>query len=86
MFYVYILENQINGKIYTGFTSNLKQRLQQHLQGHVHTTSRMDKLKLIFYEAFIDKRDAVERENYLKTTQGKRTMKLMLKFGRGAFV
>lgn len=34
---------------------------------------------LVFYEAFAAKQDAVRREKYLKSTKGKRTLKLMLK-------
>jgi len=34
MFYIYLLKLK-NGKIYTGFTSNLKLRLKRHQQGKV---------------------------------------------------
>lgn len=80
MYYVYLLHSETNGKIYTGFTSDLKRRLKQHLQEKVHTTARMGKVKLIFYEAFLNEMDARERENYFKSTKGKRTVKLMLKY------
>ena len=35
-------------------------------------------MKLIFYEAYLSENDARRRELYLKTTKGKRTLKLML--------
>jgi len=38
----------------------------------------MGELKLIFYEAYLVKSDAQRREMYLKTTKGKRALKLML--------
>lgn len=38
----------------------------------------MGELKLIFYEAYLMKSDAQRREVYLKTTKGKRALKLML--------
>ncbi len=79
MFYVYILKSKDNGKVYTGFTHNLKARIRQHFAGDVHTTHRMGELELVFYEAFVNEKDAREREGYLKTTKGKRTLKLMLK-------
>lgn len=63
---------------YTGFSANLKERLKAHMAGQVHTTKRMGELKLIFYEAYLLKSDAQRREVYLKTTKGKRGLKLML--------
>lgn len=79
MFYVYVLKSVRNGKLYTGYSKDLKSRLRKHKTGGVHTTKRMGKVELIFYEAFKNKEDAKRRELYLKTTKGKRTMKLMLK-------
>ena len=86
MYYVYLMQDQEKGKIYTGYTSDLKRRVREHLSGQVHTTVRMNKIKLIYYEAFQNKWDAQEREKYLKTTQGKRTLKLMLKYSFAPFV
>ena len=79
MYYVYLLRSKETGKIYTGFSSNLKQRIRQHLSKSVHTTQRMGEIELIFYEAFVSEQDARRRELYLKTTKGKRAVKLMLK-------
>lgn len=86
MYYVYILRSKFNNKIYTGYTNNLKRRIKEHFNHYVHTTLRMKNLELVFYEAFKDKKDATEREKYLKTTKGKRTVKLMLKFSLAAIV
>ena len=79
MYYVYLLRGARDGKIYTGFTHDLRKRISEHFRGSVHTTLRMGDLKLIYYEAFISEADAREREGYLKTTKGKRTVRLMLK-------
>jgi putative endonuclease len=79
MYYVYILRSKKNSRIYTGFSSDLKRRISEHKQGKVHTTARMGDVELIYYEAFQNEQDAREREVYLKTTQGKRTLKIMLK-------
>lgn len=86
MFYVYILRSKRDGRVYTGFSHNLKTRISQHFAGDVHTTHRMGEIELIYYEAFKNEKDAREREIYLKTTKGKRTLKLMLKHTYGAFV
>jgi len=78
MFYVYVLLGNDN-KFYTGYTENLKQRVEQHNKGNVKSTKNRTPLKLIYYEACIDDQDALKREKYLKTTWGKRYLKKRLK-------
>ena len=69
----------MNGELYTGFTSDLKKRLQEHNQGLNFSTKRYMTWKVIYYEACIDKDDAIRREGYLKTSQGIRLIKRRLK-------
>jgi putative endonuclease len=78
MYYVYVLYSKTRNECYTGYSSNLKERIKDHFTHNVYTTKRMGELELIFYEAYISKSDAQRRELYLKTTKGKRTLKLML--------
>ena len=70
-YYVYYIL-MANGKIYTGYTSNLKKRYIQHESGAVVTTSKYLPLRIIGYEAYVLKTDTQRREKYLKTTEGKR--------------
>jgi len=79
MHYVYVLQDSVNGKLYIGRSDDLKRRLREHLDGKVHTTSRMNDPKLIFYEAFRAKPDAIRRERYFKTSKGRKTLRLMLR-------
>lgn len=79
MYYVYILLAIKNRRFYIGSTNNLKERISQHKSGQVYTTKRMLPIRLIFYETFISKRDALRRERYFKTTKGKSSLKLMLR-------
>jgi len=65
MFYVYLLKDE-KGKIYIGYTSNLKKRILEHLHKKVDATKKMKNLKLIYYEAYLDKEKAQERERKLK--------------------
>ena len=66
MYYVYILKSLKDGQIYTGYTSNLKLRLKDHQQGLVTSTSFRKPLKLVYYEAYLNQKDAQAREKYLK--------------------
>jgi len=36
-------------------------------------------LRLIYFEAFLDKEDALRRESYFKTTKGKTTLRMMIR-------
>lgn len=86
MFYVYLLRSKTYNKIYTGFSKNLKNRIKKHFAKGVYTTKRMGEVELVFYEAFKSEKDARRREKYLKSTKGKRTVKLMLKESLGPIV
>ena len=78
MYYVYVLRSQIDGKLYVGFTEDLKKRLIAHNSGKNLSTQTSKPLDLIFYEAFINKFDALRRERYFKTTKEKVTLVQML--------
>jgi len=78
MYYIYLLLLSSN-QIYTGFTTDLKRRLKEHITGKVDSTKHRRPVKLIHYEAYLLKEDAYRREKYLKTTEGKRFLKQQLK-------
>lgn len=79
MYYVYFLKSRNFNWFYTGYTSNLKKRFQEHQSGQSPATKPYRPYELFFYEAFSSRFDAKRREKYLKTTQGKRALKIMLK-------
>jgi len=79
MYYVYVLRSKKDNKNYIGFTENLKLRFEQHCKGLVSSTKHRRPLKLIYYEACIDKKDAKHREGYLKTHYGRMFVKNRLK-------
>lgn len=79
MFYVYILKNEKNNQLYIGYSSDLKKRLTAHNSGKNKATKPFTPYKLIFYEAFVNKIDAKNREEYLKSGYGRRTINTMLK-------
>jgi putative endonuclease len=79
MHYVYILQSEVDGKLYTGCTGDLRNRLRQHNEGKVPATQSRVPLKLVYYEASISIDDAFRREKYLKTSYGKRYLKSRLR-------
>ncbi len=78
-FYVYILFSLRDHKLYTGYTTNLNQRIIEHEKGYVSATKHRRPLKLIFYESFTDQRDAKAREKFLKSGFGRDHIKQALK-------
>lgn len=66
MFYVYILKSEKNDSLYIGFFSDLKNRIVKHNQGLVQSTKNLRPLKLMYYEAYLSKKDAKAREKRLK--------------------
>ena len=79
MYYTYVLYSLKDEKLYTGFTKELKLRFEQHKKGLVESTRGRRPLKLIYYEACLDKNDAARREKYLKTYHGKMFIKRRIK-------
>lgn len=79
MYYTYILLSEKDGKYYTGYTKNLKERFKIHKNGRNISTVNRRPLKLIYYEACINRSDATHREKYLKTYYGKMFLKNRLK-------
>ena len=76
MIYVYVLRSTRDGQLYTGCTSDLRSRLTLHNAGQVPSTKERRPFELIYYEACLKERDAFRREKYLKTTYGKRYIKV----------
>jgi len=79
MFYTYVLQSEVDGQFYTGYTQDLKLRFNQHQKGQVESTKRRLPLKLIYYEACLNQEDAQKRESYFKTYNGKRFLHKRLK-------
>ena len=67
-FFVYLLANKKNKRIttYVGYTNNLKKRLKLNNEGKGAKFTRGRKWKVIYYEKFITKKEAISREYYIK--------------------
>ena len=78
MYYVYILRSLKTGKLYKGYTENLKDRLSKHNSGGVSSTKSSTPWEIIYYEAFVHKTDALREEKFLKTGKGRERIKLLL--------
>ena len=79
IYYVYVLKSEKDKNFYTGYTKNLKLRLELHQKGKIESTKNRGLLKLIYFEGCLNQQDATHREKYLKTYLGKMFLKNRLK-------
>ena len=77
-FCVYVLQSAKDDGLYIGFTTDLTRRLEEHNSGASAATAPRRPLTLLFCEYYRSKDDAMRREMYLKTSAGRRALKLML--------
>ena len=78
MNYVYILQSIRDNKLYIGCTSDLKKRIELHNSGKVESIKNRKPLKIIYYEAFLNQRDAFKREQWLKIGWGRNHIQKIL--------
>ncbi|MFW6389548.1 MAG: GIY-YIG nuclease family protein [Halanaerobiales bacterium] len=84
MHYVYIVECA-DGTYYTGYTVNIKRRIQQHNkgQGAKYTRGRLP-VKLLYYEKYNTRSKAMKREYAVKQLKKQEKQKLIkLKKSKG---
>lgn len=66
MFFVYILQSEKDKELYIGYTNDLKRRFKEHNLGLSRSTKLRIPFKLVYYEAYASRQDAMKRENNLK--------------------
>jgi len=69
MYYVYSL--RCKDGFYIGCTSDLKERVERHQNGHVPATLKRLPVSLVFYLAVQDRYKAFELEKYFKSGSGR---------------
>lgn len=75
--YTYIVECA-DGTLYTGWTYDLKERVQCHNEGRgaKYTRARLP-VRLVYYEAFATKQEAMRREYAIKQLPRKDKLQLI---------
>lgn len=75
MYFVYAIKSQKDGRIYVGLSSDISRRISEHNSGYVFSTKGFRPWKLIYKEEVINRKEAREREKYLKSGCGKEFLK-----------
>jgi putative endonuclease len=78
MYFVYIIQSVVDNNYYTGYTSDLRRRLERHNSGYSKATKRRKPFKLVYCESFKNKNEAIKREYFLKSKIGGPTKKSLV--------
>jgi putative endonuclease len=77
-YFVYILESEIDGRLYKGQASDIDKRIKEHNSGKTKSTKGYKPWKLVYFEIFETRDEAVLREKYFKTGSGREYLKVKL--------
>ena len=75
-YFVYLIGNDKRGKIttYVGYTNNLKRRLNLHNSSKGAKFTKGRNWKLMYYEKYHTKKEAMSREYYIKHNKNFRNL------------
>jgi len=76
MYHVYVIKSDLLNEVYIGHTHELSDRLSAHSLGHNLSTKKSDDWKLVHAEEYPTRSLAMKREEYLKSGDGRRVLKL----------
>ena len=67
-YFVYLIGCHKHHKLttYVGYTNNLRKRINLHNEGKGAKFTRGRKWKLLYFEKFLTKKEAISREYYIK--------------------
>ena len=77
-FYVYIIQSEIDGSFYKGFSENPLLRLCQHNAGETRSTKNLCPWKLVYVEECESKSQALIQEKNLKKATRERIQALLV--------
>ncbi|MEO8087352.1 MAG: GIY-YIG nuclease family protein [Bacteroidota bacterium] len=78
MYYVYVIYSEIVGNYYIGHTNNLNRRIEEHNNRKDRYTSNKGRWKLVYFEEFETRSEAMKREKFFKTGKGREYWKINL--------
>ncbi len=77
-FYVYIIYSEKTNKFYTGYCSNIIERVEKHNNGSTPSTKPGIPWKLVYEECFDSKTDAIKRENEIKRKKSRKYIEFLI--------
>lgn len=78
MFYTYIIQSEKSGRYYIGHTSDLDQRLANHNDGRVKSTSKRGPWRVRYFEEYETKIQANQRELEIKKKKSRKYLEFLI--------
>ena len=75
-YFIYLLGNYKKKKLttYVGYTNNLERRIKLHNLGKGAKFTKGRSWKLLYYETYLTKKEAISRESYIKKNRKVRNL------------
>lgn len=77
-YFVYVIQSDIDNRLYVGLSKNPTSRLKDHNFGRVFSTKGFRPWRIVYTEQVTSRTEAREREKYLKSGIGKEYLKLII--------
>ena len=74
-FFTYVIQSEIDGRLYKGQTEDLETRIVQHNSGNTKSTKGYLPWKIVYFEKFETREEALNREKYFKSGSGREYLK-----------
>ncbi|MDP3957519.1 MAG: GIY-YIG nuclease family protein [bacterium] len=78
MYSVYVIQSQIDNRLYVGMSRDIKKRLDEHNNGKVFSTKGYRPWAFVYSEFIGNRVEARKREKYLKGGSGKEFIKKII--------
>lgn len=78
MFFTYVIQSETDNSLYKGHCEDLSKRLQQHNSGLTISIKTKIPFKLVYFEQFNSREEAIKREKYFKSAAGRKFIKSKL--------
>jgi len=75
MFYTYVIKSISFDYYYKGFCEDITKRLEQHNSGSTSSNKKYRPFRLVYFETFETKEEAIKREKHFKSAAGRRYLK-----------
>ena len=66
MFFIYIIESEVDKSLYVGQTNNIEDRFRRHNAGRNRYTKTKAPWKLLYFKEYETRSEAMKVEKYLK--------------------
>jgi len=78
-YYVYVIQSEVDNRLYVGLSKDCKKRLQSHNNGETFSTKGYRPWQLVYLEEVGTRNQERKREKYLKSGTGKEYIKNLVK-------